>query len=118
MNSFIPFSASSRGKTCNQRIVGAELGRKDQPFAIFGESHHHDRLGAGFHCAYDARESLGAGAEDDDALQELHLPFGPDQRMPFPMTLAKWAASGATSGLTLWTLEPQETKRCRPYPIS
>ena len=62
----------------DQRMVGAELGRKGQPFAILGESNHHDRLGARFHRAYDARESLGAGAEDDDALQELHLPFGPD----------------------------------------
>jgi hypothetical protein len=29
----------------DQRMVGAELSRKGQPFAIFGESNHHDRLG-------------------------------------------------------------------------
>jgi hypothetical protein len=32
MNSFIPLSASSRGKTCNHRMVGAEVGRKGRLF--------------------------------------------------------------------------------------
>ncbi len=29
----------------DQRMVGADFGRKGQPFAISGEANHHDRLG-------------------------------------------------------------------------